>query len=97
MNPHISNMEWSLEPASRQSCGLWRQRLGITEVSEIVSRVETLIHPWKDLAPGNFIMQMSMNAPVPATVTQAACGWQDHIWAGRVIHTLAGSVPPPPQ
>lgn len=42
--------------------------------------METLIHPWKDLAPGNFIMQMRMSAPVPVTVlkrTQAARGWQD--------------------
>lgn len=42
-----------------------------------VSGVKTLIHPWKDLAPGNFTMQMNMSTAVPATMlkrTQAACG-----------------------
>lgn len=35
---------------------LWRQRLEIIAV--IASEVEKLIHPWKDLAVGNFIMQI---------------------------------------
>lgn len=68
---------------------LWRQRLGITEVSPIVSGAEALIHPWKDLALGNFIMQMSARAPVPATVLKkdAGGGWQDtYGLAGRSIH-----------
>lgn len=50
-----------------------------------------LIHPWKDLAPGNFIMQMSVNAPVTVTVlkrTRAVCGWPD-------TYGLADSMPPP--
>lgn len=54
-----------------------RQRLGITEVSVNVSGVKKLIHPWKDLALGNFTMQMNMSAAVPATMlkrTRAACG-----------------------
>jgi len=91
-------VQWGLEP-SRCGCGLSIQRLGITEVSVIVSAVGSLIHPWKDLALGNFIMQMTTSAPVPATVlkrTWAAVGVRlaGHVWAGRVDHTLVESMPP---
>lgn len=53
--------------------GSWRS--GITEVfSAIASGVETLIHPKRDLAAGDFIMQMSVSAPVPATVLKRTRG-----------------------
>lgn len=76
--------------------GSWRS--GITEVfSAIASGVETLIHPRRDLAAGDFIMQMSVSAPVPATVlkrTRGACGWQDTYGLAEITHT---PLPPPPQ
>lgn len=45
-----------------------------------VSEVNSLIHACRDLAPGNFSMQMSGSTPPPETMrssTQAARGWQD--------------------
>ncbi|KAK2918110.1 hypothetical protein Q8A73_004856 [Channa argus] len=53
---------------------------------------ETLIHPWKDLALGNFIMQMSVNASVPVTVlkrTRADCGWQDTYSMGTMAIVIS--------
>lgn len=44
----------------------WR----MSEVLANDSRVKTFIHPWKDRVPGNFIMQMSMSAPVPALMVK---------------------------
>lgn len=61
----------------------------------IVSGVKTLIYSLEDLASGNFIMQMSMSAPVPVTMLKKDTGGRQlavHVWAGRGIH----SPPPPP-
>lgn len=44
----------------------WR----MSEVLANDSRVKAFIHPWKERVPGNFIMQMSMSAPVPALMVK---------------------------
>ena len=74
-----SELEWEISHSSML------QRLRITKVSASVSGVQMLIHPWKDLALSNFIMQMNTSAPCNR-------GRRDiSVWAGRVNHK-----PPPP-